>query len=84
MVDKGKHLLMQRVKKKLIFFIVLIVVVFAHFSNQLLIIVMHVVTIEFGGFATTYVVVPIKANKPLNLGYTHNLKHLLDQTFCNL
>jgi hypothetical protein len=45
---------------------------------------MHVAIIGFGGFATTNVVVPIKTNKPLNLGYIHNLKHLLDQTFCSL
>jgi hypothetical protein len=45
---------------------------------------MHVVTIEFGGFATTNVIVPMKTNKPLKLGYTYNLKHLLDQKFCSL
>jgi hypothetical protein len=39
---------------------------------------MHVTIIEFGSFATTNVVVPIKTNKPLKLGYTYNLKHLLD------
>ncbi len=46
---------------------------------------MHVATIEFGGFVTTnVVVVPIKTNKPLKLGYTNNLKHLLDQKFYSL
>jgi hypothetical protein len=46
---------------------------------------MHVATIEFGGYATTnVVVVPIKRNKPLKLGYSYNLKHLFDQKFCSL
>jgi hypothetical protein len=40
---------------------------------------MHVTIIEFGSFGTTnVVVVPIKTNKLLKLGYTYNLKHLLD------
>lgn len=71
---------MQRVFKKTTFIIISIVIVFAHFSNQLLIIAMHVAIIEFGGYATTnvVVVVPIKTNKPLKLGYSYNLKHLFD------